>query len=81
MWLAIDLGIYATLIVFALIHLSRRRDTLERREVVKWVLKILFVPIIGVVAYYFSLLDKAVDRGTPGRQDEAAPFLQSPHHR
>ena len=81
MWLAIDLGIYATLIIFALIHLSRRRDSLARREVVKWVLAILFVPLVGVIAYYFSLLDKAVERGTPGRRDEAAPFLQSPRHR
>jgi heme A synthase len=76
MWLAIDLGVLAALIIFALVHLARRRDDLERRRKVKWVLAILFVPIAGVVGYYFSLLDKAVARGTPGRRDSAAPFLQ-----
>ncbi len=81
MWLAIDLGILAVLIVFALFHLWRRRDTMPRREVVKWALVILLVPIVGVIGYYFSLLDKAVERGTPGRRDQAAPFLKSPRRK
>ena len=81
MWLIIDLAIYAALVVFALFHLSRRREALGRRKVIKWVLAILFIPIAGVIGYYFSLLDKAVERGTPGRRDEAAPFLQSPRRR
>lgn len=81
MWLAIDLGILAAMMAFALFHLYRRRATLERREVRKWVLVILLVPIAGVVGYYFSLLDRAVARGTPGRRDEAAPFLRTPRDR
>jgi hypothetical protein len=78
MWLAIDLGILAALVVCALFHLWHRRDSLPRREFRKWILVVLLVPILGVIAYFFSLLDRAVERGTPGRRDEAAPFLQSP---
>lgn len=81
MWLAIDLGILAALVVFALFHLWHRRDILPRREFGKWILVILLVPILGVIAYFFSLLDRAVERGTPGRRDEVAPFLQSPRRK
>ncbi len=36
------------------------------------------VPATGPLGYIFFLLDKAVQRGTPGRQDESASFLRSP---
>ena len=81
MWVAIDLGILAALMAYALFHLYRRRETLERREIVKWTLLILLVPIAGVLGYYFSLLERAVTRGTPGRRDTAAPFLRKPNDR
>lgn len=81
MWLAIDLGLLGLLMAYALFHLLRRRETLERREVVKWTLLILLLPIAGVLGYYFSLLDRAVSRGTPGRRDTAAPFLRKPNDR
>jgi hypothetical protein len=78
MWLVIDLALLALFEIAALVHLYRRRDSMEKREVVKWSLLIVLVPFVGVLAYFFSLLDKAVQRGTPGRRDEAAPFLQRP---
>jgi hypothetical protein len=51
---------------------------METRLVVKWALLLVFLPVIGLVGYIFFVLEKAVQRGTPGRRDEAASFLQSP---
>lgn len=76
-WLAFWLVVHIALQIFGLVHIARNRESMETRLVVKWVLLIVFVPIIGVLGYIFFLLDKAVQRGTPGRRDEAASFLRS----
>ncbi|MDJ0962186.1 MAG: hypothetical protein QNJ88_16150 [Acidimicrobiia bacterium] len=72
-WIVVHLGLQA----LGVIYFMRNRNTLRTREVVKWVLLLLFVPIVGVIGYLFFLLENAVKRGTPGRRDRAAPFLQS----
>jgi hypothetical protein len=77
MWVAIDLAFLALFDVLALVHLARRRGSMEQRDVVKWALLIVLLPFIGVVGYVFWRLDNAVRRGTPDRRDEAAPFLRS----
>ena len=76
MWIVIDLVLLAVFHIAAFIHLRRRRDSMEKREVVKWTLLIVLLPFVGPLGYFFSLLDKAVQRGTPGRRDETAPFLR-----
>jgi hypothetical protein len=73
-WVVIDF----VLVVVCLIHLARRRHSMETRLVVKWALLLVFLPVIGLIGYIFFVLEKAVQRGTPGRRDEAASFLQSP---
>jgi len=77
-WLAFWLIIHVALQVISLVHIAVKRESMGTRLVVKWVLLVLLVPIAGIVGYIFFLLDKAVQRGTPGRQDETAGFLRSP---
>lgn len=77
-WLMFWLIVHIGLQVFGLVHIARNRGSMENRLVVKWVLLILLVPIAGAIGYLFFLLDKAIQRGTPGRRDEAASFLRSP---
>lgn len=77
MWIVIDVVLLVIFHVAAFVHLRRRRDSMEKRQVVKWTLLIVLVPFVGPLGYFFGLLDKAVQRGTPGRRDEAAPFLRS----
>ena len=77
-WLALWLIVHVALQIFGLVHIARNRESMETRLIVKWVLLVLFLPIAGPLGYIFFLLDKAVQRGTPGRQDESASFLRSP---
>lgn len=77
MWVVIDLAALALLDVLGLVHLARRRGSMARRDVVKWTLLIVLLPLIGVLGYMFWRLESAVQRGTPDRRDEAAPFLRS----
>jgi hypothetical protein len=51
---------------------------METRLVVKCALLLLPVPIAGVIGYDFFLVEDSIQRGTPGRRDEAASFLRSP---
>ncbi len=77
-WLVLWLVVHVALQVFGLVHIRRNRASMEKRLIWKWVLLIIFLPIAGPLGYIFFLLDKAVQRGTPGRRDEAASFLRSP---
>jgi hypothetical protein len=76
-WLAFWLIVHVALQIFSLIHIARNRESMGTRLAVKWVLLVVFVPIAGVLGYISFLLEKAVQRGTPGRRDEAASFLRS----
>ena len=80
-WLIFWIVIHIALMAYSLFDLFRKRHLMETRLVVKWVLLVVFVPVIGVIGYVFFLLDNAVKRGTPGRQDEAASFLRSPRQK
>ena len=75
-WLAGWIAVHIGLQVFGLFHIARTRHSLGTFLIVKWVTLILVVPIAGVLGYYFFLIERALQRGTPGRRDEAAPFLQ-----
>ncbi len=77
-WLVGWLIVHVAMQVFGLVHIARNRQSMETRLVVKWVLLILLVPIAGPVGYIFFLIEKGIQRGTPGRQDESAGFLRSP---
>ena len=77
-WLVFWLIVHVGLQVFGLVHIALNRESMQKRVVVKWVLLIVLVPIAGALGYLFFLLDKAIQRGTPGRRDEAASFLRSP---
>lgn len=77
-WLVFWLIVHVAMQVFGLVHIARNRKSMETRLVVKWVLLILLLPIAGPVGYIFFLIEKAIQRGTPGRRDEAAGFLRSP---
>jgi hypothetical protein len=80
-WLTFWIVVHVALMAYSLFDLFRKRHTMETRVVVKWVLLVVFVPVIGVIGYLFFLLDNAVKRGTTGRQDEAASFLRSPRQK
>ena len=77
-WLSLWIIAHVALQVLGLWHLARSRHSLQNRTVVKWAFLLVFVPVIGVIGYMFFLLDKAIQRGTPGRRDEAASFLSDP---
>ena len=77
-WLTFWIIAHVALQVLGLWHIARNRHSMQARTVVKWVLLLILVPVIGVIGYMFFLLDKAVQRGTPGRRDEAASFLSDP---
>jgi len=77
-WLMSWVVIHVVLQVLCLIHLARKRHLLETRVVVKWALLLVLVPVVGVIGYLFFLLEKGVQRGTPGRRDETASFLRNP---
>jgi hypothetical protein len=51
---------------------------MSTRLIVKWSLLVLLVPIAGVLGYYFFLIEGAIQRGVPGRQEETASFLRTP---
>ncbi len=76
MWVVIDLVLIALFQILALVHLYRRRESTERRQLVKWTLLIVLLPLIGALGYFFGVLENSIQRGTPGRRDEAAPFLR-----
>lgn len=78
LWLTFWIVVHIALMSFSLFDLFRKRHSLKTRVFVKWVLLVVLVPVLGVIGYLFFLLDNAVQRGTPGRQDEAASFLRSP---
>ncbi len=77
-WLALWIGAHVVLQVVGLILIARRRQNMSTRLIVKWSLLILLVPIAGVLGFYFYLLESAIQRGVPGRQEETASFLRSP---
>ena len=76
-WLAFWI-VDIVLLVLSLINLARNRHEMESRLVVKWATLLVLVPIIGMIGYWFFRLENAIQRGTPGRRDEAASFLRSP---
>ena len=80
-WLTFWIVVQVALMAFSLFDLFRKRHTMETRLVVKWVLLVVFVPVVGLLGYLFFLLDNVVKRGTPGRQNEAASFLRSPRNK
>ena len=80
-WLVIDLALLGGIHLLTLLHLIHNRESMEKREVVKWSLLILLLPFVGVLGYGFSRLEKATQRGTPGRRDESAPFLRGAEDR
>lgn len=80
-WLALWIGGHVLLQVVALVLIARRRHSMSTRLIVKWSLLVLLVPFGGVLGYYFFLLEGAVQRGVPGRQEETASFLRSPRQR
>jgi hypothetical protein len=80
-WLAFWIGTHVLMQVVGLSLIARRRRTMTNRLIVKWSLLILLVPIAGVLGYYFYLLEGAIQRGVPGRQEEPASFLRSPGRR
>lgn len=71
-WIVVHIAVF----VFCGVHLSRRRSKLPRSDFVKQGL-LLLVPVVGVLGYLFRMLENTIQRGTPGRQDEVAPFLRS----
>ncbi|MDJ0499115.1 MAG: hypothetical protein QNJ89_14880 [Acidimicrobiia bacterium] len=77
-WMALWIGGHLLLQAVGLVVIARRRHTMGTRHVVKWTLLLLFVPIAGVLGFYFYLLESSIQRGVAGRQEEAAPFLRSP---
>ena len=77
-WLVFWLLVHVALQVLCLVHIARRRESMGNRLVTKWVLLVVLVPIAGIVGYIFFVIEKGIQRGTPGRRDEAASFLRSP---
>jgi len=77
-WLALWIGGHVLLQVVALLLIARRRHSMSTRLIVKWSLLVLFVPFAGVLGFYFYLLEGAIQRGVPGRQEETASFLRTP---
>ena len=77
-WLQLWIGGHLLLQVVALVLIIRRRHSMSSRLVAKWSLLVLFVPFAGVLGFYFYLLEGAVQRGVPGRQEETASFLRTP---
>lgn len=77
-WLARWIVGHVLLQVVGLVLIARRRHRMSTRLIVKWSLLVLFVPIAGVLGFYFYLLEGVVQRGVPGRQEETASFLRSP---
>ncbi len=76
-WLTFWIAFHVVAQVVGLVIIARRRDELGKRLVMKWTLLILLVPIAGFVGFYFFLLESGIQRGKPGHQEEAAPFLRS----
>ena len=77
-WLALWIVGHVLLQAVGLVVIARRRHAMGTRLVVKWTLLLLFVPIAGVLGFYFHLLESGIQRGVARRQEEAAPFLRSP---
>lgn len=77
-WLALWIGGHVLLQVVALVLIARRRHTMSTRLIVKWSLLVLFVPVAGILGYFFYLIEGAIQRGVPGRQEETASFLRTP---
>lgn len=75
-WLTFWIIAHVALQVLGLIYVARNRRSMQTRLVIKWTLMLLFVPVIGVIGYIFLRVETAVQRGTPGRRNEAAPFLR-----
>ncbi len=69
------------LAILGLVILARDRHTMSTRQVVKWAILIVVLPGLGVLGFFFWRLENAVQRGTPGRRDRAAPFLRKPTSR
>ena len=78
LWLGFWVIAHFALMSYCLFNLFRKRHSMETRLLVKWTLLVVFVPVAGVIGYLFFLLDNAVKRGTPDRQDGAASFLRNP---
>ena len=70
--------ILVALAVLGLVLLARDRHSMETGQVVKWAILLVLLPGLGVLGYFFWRLENAIQRGTPGRQDESASFLRSP---
>lgn len=77
-WLALWIGAHVLLQAVGLVTIARRRHKMGTRLVVKWTLLILLIPVAGVLGYYFYLLEGSIQRGVPGRREQAASFLRSP---
>ncbi|MDJ0664689.1 MAG: hypothetical protein QNJ75_09025 [Acidimicrobiia bacterium] len=77
-WLALWIGGHVLLQAVALVLIFRRRHRMSTRLIVKWSLLVLLLPFAGILGFYFYLLENAIQRGVPGRQDESASFLRSP---
>jgi hypothetical protein len=80
-WLASWVVIDVVLVVLGLINLARNRHEMQTRLVVKWATLLVLLPVVGMIGYWFFRLENAIQRGTPGRRDEAASFLRSPRLR
>jgi hypothetical protein len=65
-------------VVFWILMVFARGPSMETRQVVKWAILLALLPGLGVLGYFFWRLENAIQRGTPGRQDESASFLRSP---
>ena len=78
LWLAFWVIAHFAVMSYCLFNLFQKRHSMETRLLVKWTLLVVFLPVAGVIGYLFFLLDNAVKRGTPDRQDEAASFLRDP---
>jgi hypothetical protein len=76
MWIVIDLVIIVLMSALALVHLYRRRASTGRRHRIKWTLLVVLLPFFGAIGYFFAILESSIQRGTPGRRDETAPFLR-----
>lgn len=77
-WLALWIGGHLLLQVVALSLIVRRRHIMSTRLIAKWSLLVVFIPFAGVLGFYFYLLEGAIQRGVPGRQEETASFLRTP---
>ncbi len=56
-WLASWVGIDVVLVVLGLINLARNRHEMQTRLVVKWATLLVFLPVVGMIGYWFFRLE------------------------